>query len=81
MINYKMFKSNQTINNCQSCDQTKTINRGNKISSNMNEIINSKINIKNIDITNFSNLTKNKLLNNKIILEYHNNNNNGCPNC
>ena len=63
-----MFKSNQSINNCQSCDQTKTINRRNKISSNMNEIINSKINIKNIDITNFSNLKKNKLLNNKITL-------------
>jgi hypothetical protein len=79
MINYKLFKSN----NCQSCEeQPKLANRRNQI-NNMNEIINSTKTTTNVSISNFDNLSKNKLFNNKITIEYFNNNTNnkGCPNC
>jgi ribosomal protein L32 len=84
MINYKMFKShkqNKTINstNCQSCDQTKSTNRVNQMNNNMNEIINSQKNISHIPNTN--NLPKNIHFNNKITIEYFNNNTKSCGNC
>ena len=78
MINYKMFKSPKQNNsgNCQSCEQNKTTNRINQMNTNMNQIINSQKNIPNVN-----SLPKNIQFNNKITIEYFNNNTKACPNC
>lgn len=79
MINYKKFKPNRT-NNCQSCEQIINKNYGNQINNNMKEIILTK-NTQNLGIVNYNELSKNKLLNYKIIIETYSGHPKACSSC